>query len=43
MDVYYFFSSAVFEENVEVLSKPSCRRQWRRPAKTLTFSSVSYY
>ena len=34
---YTFISSAVFEENVEVLSLP-----WRRRrAKTLTFSNIS--
>ena len=33
------FSSAVFEENVEILSYPWRRR--RRRAKTLTFSNIS--
>ena len=36
------FSSAVFEENVEVLSYPCRRRrQRRRRAKTLTFFNIS--
>ena len=36
------FSSAVFEENVEILSYPwRRRRRRRRRAKTLTFSNIS--
>ena len=43
--LFAIFSSAVFEENVEVLSQPWRRRRrrlwrWRR-AKTLTFSNIS--
>ena len=34
-------SSAVFEENVEVLSYPWRRRQLRHRGKTLTFSNIS--
>ena len=39
--LFLVFGSAVFEENIEVLSK-SCRpRQRHRRAKTLTFSHIS--
>ena len=45
-----FFISAVFEENIEVSSKPCRRRRHRhrhlrrhRRAKTLTFLSLCHY
>ena len=42
MTSFQYFSSAVFKENVKVLSQP-CRSQWWRchHAKTSTFSNIS--